>query len=101
MLIHCQKRKKDLWTRPVLQATITVDNSAILGYVFFPNLWAKGYAREAVKCMINYLVETYQNMDFRADVNIQNYRSIALLHNLGFVQSKQDEFNHEVQYRKL
>ncbi|WP_334977180.1 GNAT family N-acetyltransferase [Nostoc sp.] len=91
-----------------VQATITVDNSAILGYVFFPNSWGKGYAHEAVKWMINYLVETYQNLDFCADVNVQNQRSIALLHNLGFVrstffqniQSNQDEFNHEVQYRK-
>ncbi|MEH1848961.1 MAG: hypothetical protein V7L25_29335 [Nostoc sp.] len=56
----------------------------------------------------NYLVETYQNLDFRADVDVKNHRSIALLHNLGFVrstffqniESNQDEFNHEVQYRK-
>ncbi|MEH2267277.1 MAG: GNAT family N-acetyltransferase [Nostoc sp.] len=91
-----------------VQATITVENSAILGYVFFPNFWGKGYAREAVSCMISYLVETYQNLDFCADVNIQNHRSIALLHNLGFVrstylqniESHQDEFKHEVLYRK-
>ncbi|MEH2122294.1 GNAT family N-acetyltransferase [Nostoc sp.] len=91
-----------------VQATITVDNSAILGYVFFPNSWGKGYAHEAVKWMINYLVETYQNLNFCADVNVQNHRSIALLHNLGFVrstlfeniQSNQDEFNHEVHYQK-
>ncbi|MEH2463880.1 GNAT family N-acetyltransferase [Nostoc sp.] len=74
----------------------------------FPNSWGKGYARKAVKWMINYLVETYQNLNFCADVNVQNHRSIALLHNLGFVrstffeniQSNQDEFNHEVQYQK-
>ncbi|WP_375474411.1 GNAT family N-acetyltransferase [uncultured Nostoc sp.] len=91
-----------------VQATITIDNSAMLGYVFFPNFWGKGYAIEAVKCMINYLVETYQNLDFRADVDVENHRSIALLHNLGFVrstffqniESNQDEFNHEVQYRQ-
>ncbi|MGV0102280.1 GNAT family N-acetyltransferase [Nostoc sp. DSM 114167] len=91
-----------------VQATITIDNSATLGYVFFPNFWGKGYALEAVKCMINYLVETYKNLDFSADVDVKNHRSIALLQNLGFVrstffkniESNQDEFNHEVQYRK-
>ncbi|QKQ77669.1 GNAT family N-acetyltransferase [Nostoc sp. TCL240-02] len=87
---------------------MTVDNSAIIGYVFFPNCWGKGYAREALNWMISYLVETYQNIDFCAYVNVQNHRSIALLHNLGFVrsiffpniESNQDEFNQEVQYRK-
>ncbi|MEH2065003.1 MAG: GNAT family N-acetyltransferase [Nostoc sp.] len=91
-----------------VQATITIDNSAILGYVLFPNFWRKGYAREAVKCMINYLIETYQNLVFRAEVDVENHRSITLLHNLGFVKSKilknvesnQYELNHEVQYRK-
>lgn len=91
-----------------VQATITVDNRAILAYVFFPNFWGKGYAREAVTCMINYLVETYQNLDFLAHVDVQNHRSIALLHNLGFVrstflknvESNQYELNHEVEYRK-
>ncbi len=91
-----------------VQATITVDNNAIIGYIFFPNFWGKGYAYEAVNCMINYLVETYQNLDFCAYVNVKNHRSIALLHNLGFVQfnffqnidSPPDQFNHEIQYRK-
>ncbi|MCC5642063.1 GNAT family N-acetyltransferase [Nostoc sp. CHAB 5824] len=91
-----------------VQTTITVNKRAIVGYVFFPHSWGKGYAREAVTCMINYLVDTYQNLDFCAYVDVQNHRSIALLHNLGFVrstffqnvESKQDEFNHEVQYRK-
>ncbi|MBN4003876.1 GNAT family N-acetyltransferase [Nostoc sp. LPT] len=91
-----------------VQATITLNKSAIVAYVFFPNSWGKGYAREAVTCMINYLVETYQILDFCAYVNVQNHRSIALLHNLGFVsstffqnvESNQNEFNHEVQYRK-
>lgn len=91
-----------------VQATITIDNSAIIGYVFFPNFWGEGYAREAVKYMINYLVETYQNIDFCAYVDVKNHRSIALLHHLGFVpsaflqniESNQDEFSHEVQYRK-
>ncbi|MEH2239006.1 GNAT family N-acetyltransferase [Nostoc sp.] len=91
-----------------IQATITGDNSAILGYVFFPNFWGKGYAREAVNCMINFLVKTYQNIYFCAYVDVGNHRSIALLHNLGFVrstffqniQSNQDEFNYEVEYRK-
>ncbi|AFY33582.1 GNAT family N-acetyltransferase [Calothrix sp. PCC 7507] len=92
-----------------VQATITVDNSAILGYVFFPDFWGKGYAREAVNYIINYLVGTYQNLNFCANVDVQNHRSIALLQNLGFVrstfvenvESNQDEFNHEIQYRKL
>lgn len=56
--------------------------------------------------MINYLCETYQNIDFCAYVNVRNHRSIALLHNLGFVpstffqniESKQDELNHEIQF---
>ena len=91
-----------------VQATITIDNNAILGYVFFPNFWGKGYAREAVNCMISYLIKTYQIIDFRADVDVENHRSIALLHNLGFVkstffqnvESNQYKFNHELQYRK-
>lgn len=91
-----------------VQATITVNNNAIVAYVFFPDSWGKGYAREAVTCMINYLVETYLNLDFSAYVDVQNHRSIALLDNLGFVrstffqniESNQDEFNREVQYRK-
>ncbi|MBN4002832.1 GNAT family N-acetyltransferase [Nostoc sp. LPT] len=87
MPVISMEHSLELFLVPFVQATITIDNSAMLVYVFFPNFWGKGYALEAVKCMINYLVETYQNLDFRADVDVENHRSIALLHNLGFVRS--------------
>lgn len=67
-----------------VQATITGDRAATVAYVFFPSAWGRGYAREAVRCMIDWLIGEYENLELRAYVAVRNHRSISLLRNLGF-----------------
>jgi [ribosomal protein S5]-alanine N-acetyltransferase len=67
-----------------VQATVVGDREATLAYVFFPNAWGRGYAREAVKCMIDWLRGEYPDLELRAYVAVRNQRSISLLNHLGF-----------------
>lgn len=67
-----------------VQATVVGDREATIAYVFFPNAWGRGYAREAVKCMIDWLVGAYPDLELRAYVAVRNQRSISLLRHLGF-----------------
>jgi ribosomal-protein-alanine N-acetyltransferase len=69
-----------------VQATVARDYRVVLAYVFFPDAWNKGYAREAVRRMIDYLVARYPGSEFRAFVDVRNKRSTSLLGDLGFVR---------------
>lgn len=69
-----------------VQATVQPGAHASIAYVFFPESWGRGYAREALGRMIEYLVETYGISELRATVDVRNVRSIALLERLGFVR---------------
>jgi ribosomal-protein-alanine N-acetyltransferase len=67
-----------------VQATVAGDRKATVAYVFFPNAWGRGYAREAVKYMIDWLIGEYPDLELCAYVAVRNDRSISLLRHLGF-----------------
>lgn len=69
-----------------VQATIAEGGSAFIAYVFFADFWGKGYARDAVQSMIEYLAASHNCHEFRASVDERNHRSIALLEYSGFVR---------------
>src|SRR5579872_4446555 len=66
-----------------VQATIE-DATAMLGYVVFTKYWGRGYGRGAVADMITLISETHSGIEFRAQVDPRNGRSIGLLESLGF-----------------
>jgi RimJ/RimL family protein N-acetyltransferase len=67
-----------------VQATIYDTGVANLGYVLFVEDWGKGYGTEAVRAVIDYLIDVYQTQRFTATVDKRNDRSRRLLEKLGF-----------------
>jgi [ribosomal protein S5]-alanine N-acetyltransferase len=83
-----------------VQATVVCDGSVVIAYVFFVDAWGKGYAREAVARMIDYLVQTYHDPLLQAYVDLRNHRSITLLEDLGFIRLAVNNSETEAEYRK-
>ena len=67
-----------------VQATIPRYAPATIAFIFFPAYWGRGYAHEAVTAMLEFLAASFAVRNFRATVDPDNRRSIALLERLGF-----------------
>lgn len=67
-----------------VQATITANRSAWLGYVISTRHWGRGHATQAVQAVIDHAVARYRVERFRATVELDNERSIRVLGRLGF-----------------
>lgn len=65
-----------------IEATVQHDAAAI-GYMFAPSVWGHGYATEAVKAMMDHL-RAHGAVAFKAEIDIQNGASRAVLQRLGF-----------------
>jgi [ribosomal protein S5]-alanine N-acetyltransferase len=103
-----------VWSNPeqryvgYVQATVTKHYNASIAYVFFSDAWGKGYAREAVRRMLDHLNENYERPEFVAFVDIENHRSVSLLQDLGFsrvgirkgARPSSDASKAEAEYRK-
>lgn len=58
-----------------------------IGYILAPDLWGKGYAREALEAVIAHLFATRDLPTITADVDPRNAASIGLLLRLGFTET--------------
>ncbi len=67
-----------------VQATVYTDRSADIAYVLFYSAWGHGYAREAVRAMLDHLRLCYEVRVVRARTDCRNVRSIAVLKALEF-----------------
>lgn len=61
-----------------------------IGFIFNPEYWGRGLAKEAVSALIKYGFETKQLPKITADVDPRNDRSIRLLEGLGFVETHRE-----------
>lgn len=66
-----------------IEATISPDHSALIGYLFDPRHWRRGYAREALSAMLNHL-RAQGAENFGATIDVRNVASKALVQALGF-----------------
>jgi len=66
-----------------VEATVNQHQSASIGYIFDPRVWGHGYATEAVKAMMDHL-RTQGALVFKAEIDIQNDASKAVVRRLGF-----------------
>lgn len=66
-----------------VEATINQHQAASIGYIFDPRVWGHGYATEAVKAMMDHL-RTQGALVFKAEIDIQNNASKAVVTRLGF-----------------
>jgi len=65
------------------EATITPAHVAIIGYMFDPRCWRRGYGAEAVSAMLEVLAAAGAS-GFEASIDIRNQASRALAAKLGF-----------------
>lgn len=76
-----------------VQATVSMNGDASVGYVIFPSVWGRGYATEAVQAMMEFLRARYSTRKFSASVETSNDRSVGVLKRLGYslVESSDQE----------
>jgi ribosomal-protein-alanine N-acetyltransferase len=70
-----------------VQASVREDRCAVIAYVFASRYWGQGYASEAVRAMMEELVEDFGVRRFLAVFKRANVRSQRLLERLGFAQA--------------
>jgi [ribosomal protein S5]-alanine N-acetyltransferase len=66
-----------------VEATIDQHHAASIGYILDPRAWGHGYATEAVKAMLDHL-RAQGALVFKAEIDIQNDASKAVVRRLGF-----------------
>jgi ribosomal-protein-alanine N-acetyltransferase len=73
-----------------LQATVTPDSHASIGYVLTPPAWGEGFATEACRWLVDALRERFVLDEIRASVDVRNHRSLRILERLGFDRAGTD-----------
>lgn len=58
-----------------------------IGYILHPDVWGRGYAREALSAAVAHIFATTDIAKLTADVDPRNTASIGLLHRLGFSET--------------
>jgi RimJ/RimL family protein N-acetyltransferase len=67
-----------------LQATVTPDSHAYIGYVLGPTAWGHGFATEACAWLVAELQMRFALAEILATVDVRNLGSIRTLERLGF-----------------
>lgn len=62
-----------------------------IGFLFHPQVWGKGYAREALAAVIDHAFTVRGRPQIRADVDPRNERCLRLLTGLGFRETGRAE----------
>ena len=81
-----------------VQATVRADGSAAVAYVLFHHAWGNGFAREALRAVLDELAGRYGCRAADASVEPDNLRSIVVLEALDFVPDGHDSDG--LRYRK-
>jgi ribosomal-protein-alanine N-acetyltransferase len=68
-----------------LQATVTPDSHASIGYVLTPSAWGQGFATEACRWLLAALQERFVLNEILATADVRNLRSLRVLERLGFL----------------
>ena len=62
-----------------------------IGFLFSPSVWGKGYAREALRAVIDYAFRDRGHEEIRAEADPRNERCLRLLTRLGFRETGRAE----------
>lgn len=68
------------------------DRNAELAFLFVPEVWGHGYAREAVQRLMDHLVAEARVATYWVSITPTNARSIALCRRLGFEPALQESW---------
>ena len=77
-----------------VQATVLGTGASYIGYEFSSRYWRRGIATAVLKTMFVELAQAYQVHTLIAVIKRANFRSMALLHKLGFEQAQPDATRH-------
>ena len=67
-----------------LQATVTPDSHASIGYVLTPSAWRQGFATEACRWLLVALQKRFVLNEITATVDVRNLPSLRVLDRLNF-----------------
>jgi [ribosomal protein S5]-alanine N-acetyltransferase len=67
-----------------VQATVLASGASLVGYEFASKHWRQGIGSASINAMLTELAESYTVHTFVAVLKSANYRSMGLLHHLGF-----------------
>jgi ribosomal-protein-alanine N-acetyltransferase len=67
-----------------LQATVTPDSHASVGYALTPSAWGQGFATEACRWLLATLRKRFVLNEIMATVDVRNLPSLRVLERLGF-----------------
>ena len=67
-----------------MQATVTPDSHAYIGYVLCPAAWGQGFATEACRWLVAALQRHFIISEILATVDVRNTPSIRVLERIGF-----------------
>ena len=67
-----------------LQATVTPDSHASVGYVLTPSAWGQGFATESCRWLLATLQKRFVLNEILASVDVRNLPSLRVLERLGF-----------------
>jgi ribosomal-protein-alanine N-acetyltransferase len=67
-----------------LQATVTPDSHASIGYVLTPSAWGQGFATESCRWLLATLQRRFVLNEILASVDVRNLPSLRVLERLGF-----------------
>lgn len=73
-----------------VQATVHADGRAGIAYELSSAFWGRGLALEAVRAMLEELIQQHRASSFSAVLKRSNQRSLRLLHRLGFEFAPED-----------
>lgn len=95
-MIYSKEHQKVIGTIHVMDAEESL-NTKELGYVISPNYRRKGYAYEALHCLLHELLKD-KSITLVVGVMEDNTASINLIHKLGFIykEKKEEGINHVV-----
>lgn len=80
-----------------VQATLLLNHTAWVGYVFSARHGGRGHATQAGRAMLEHVASDYGVSRFLASVEAENLRSIRLLERLGFREAVGEELaGHEL-----
>jgi ribosomal-protein-alanine N-acetyltransferase len=69
-----------------LQATVTPDSHAYIGYTLGPLAWGRGFATEACVWLVAELTRRFMLTEILATVDVRNLASIRVLERIGFLR---------------
>ena len=84
-----------------VQATIKQDGKAHIAYELASKFWRQGIGSAAVRAMLEELEVSHRVSVCVATLKEQNYRSLALLHSLGFERSGVADSDEVVMQKRL